>query len=176
MTDTTKGDLERFYGSEGAVPDRYDRHEECSVFPDGWAWAICTNWARYARRIEGADCLLHGFLHEENPRSEIARVAGGHDFAVLRGRYLIDGWAKHVEGLSDRAVFDLADPADAADAARLYGYPANWKRLDEIESAADRETVRERRKAMRGVRLDLRRGVRKAGEDPGAQAHASNPC
>lgn len=146
--------LERLYGTPRTIPERRDPDEECTVFPDGYAVAICTSWARYARRIEGASrCELFGFLSDEVPESSIARACGGHDFAIVEGRYLVDGWLKDVEGSSPVAVFDLNDRANTDTVTRLYGPREKWPRNFALEEAVDRESSDERREAMRGVKL-----------------------
>lgn len=148
------GSLERLYGAPRTVPERRDLDEECTVFPDGRAVAYCTNWARYVRRIEGPmRCELYGFFSDAVPESSIARSCGGHDFAIVDGRYLVDGWLKSVECASPVAVFDLEDRANTDTVARLYGPREKWPRNFALEDAVDRETSDERRNAMRGVKL-----------------------
>lgn len=122
-----------------------------SEFPDGTAWAFCTNWAHYVRRVLGARCEIYGFDEEQNPDSLIAQEAGGHDFALVDGRYIVDGWAKNVEGMANRAVFDLEDEAQTDEILRLYGHRENWGRGDGNENAIDAESAIEREKAMAGT-------------------------
>lgn len=154
--------LERLYGTPRTIPERRDPDEECWVFPDGRAVAFCTNWARYVRRIEGPiRCELYGFFSDAVPESSIARSCGGHDFAIVDGRYLVDGWLKGVECKSPVAVFDLEDEANADKIARLYGPREKWPRNLALEEAVDRETTRERRHAMRGVKLWRQTHLRK---------------
>jgi len=144
--------LERFYGGPGSFPEHHDG--ECTVFADGWAVVICTNWARAVRRIEGPErCELFGFLSDEVPESAIARQCGGHDFAVVDGRFLVDGWAKEIDRCAKVAVFDLEDEATAAEVLRLYGPRAKWPRNHELEAAVDAESAEERAQALAGAKL-----------------------
>lgn len=148
--------LERLYGTPRSIPEKFDPDEECTVFPDGHAIAYCTNWARYVRRIQGADsCELYGFFSDAVPESSIARVHGGHDFAIVDRRYLVDAWLKEVDGTSAVAVFDLEDPANADVISRLYGPRAKWPRNFVLEQNVDGEPPEVRRDAMRGVKLWL---------------------
>lgn len=143
-------ELEAFYGDE----EHFCITQEdgsCATFPDGTAWAICSNWACYVRRLEGPDAVIFGFAGEDNPTSEISRLADGHDFAVLDGRWIIDPWVKHVEALSDRCVFDLSDPADAPLITRIYGDQAAWTENDGLQAGVDRETPKQREIALAGI-------------------------
>jgi hypothetical protein len=62
---------------------------------------------------------VYGFLSEENPTSAIARAAGGHDFAVIDDRFIVDPWLgefscplAELEDC-DQQVFDLHCAQDA---------------------------------------------------------------
>jgi hypothetical protein len=145
--------LKRLYETSNTIPIRRDADEECSVFPDGSAIAICSNWAQYVRRIEGQRAELFGFYSHAVPESLIARLCFGHDFAVVDGRYLVDGWVKDIECLSAFAVFDLDDPATADEILRLYGPRAKWPRNLGLEAAVDDEAPEVRQEALRGVKL-----------------------
>lgn len=147
----TKAALAAHFDDPLHVPDRFSRTEQCHVFPDGWASAICTNWMRYVARILRRDRVeFRGFLDNG---SEIARDYGGHDFAIVDGRHIVDGWLVHVAGLHPTAVLDLEDPADADAIDRLYGARSTWiVHEGTIGSDLDAETPRQRARAMRGVR------------------------
>lgn len=146
-----KDRLEAQYGVEANFNVKDSDGHECACFPDGTAWAICTNWAHYVRRIEGDRAHIYGFFGEDNPEAEINRVADGHDFALVDGRYLVDGWVRHVEGVADRAVFDLEDADDAEAVKRIYGDRNLWERGEANEASIDREPAHERERAMAGV-------------------------
>jgi hypothetical protein len=154
--------LERLYGTPGTFPERRDRYEECTVFADGSAVFFCTNWARYVRRVEGPDrCQLFGFSSDEVPESLIAARCGGHDFAVVDGRYLVDGWLKDLERESDVAVFDLNDPKNDAFILKVYGPREKWPRNHALEDDVDEEKPEARRAALAGAKLWRRNHKRK---------------
>lgn len=148
-----KTELDGYYGNEENFRVTKEG-DTAAAFPDGNPWAICTSWAVYVRRIEGERARLFGFDSDENPASEIAQRCGGHDFAVVDGRFIVDGWVANVEGMSKQAVFDLCDPADIGDVHKLYGDPGIWMegyRSIELEEHVDAETPAERERAMKGV-------------------------
>lgn len=145
-----KEELEAFYGNEANFAIR-EMADEAAQFPDGTAWAFCTNWANYVRRIEGDRAELYGFHEEDNPTAGVCRIADGHDFALVDGRYIVDGWASHVEGESRTAVLDLEDEADAAFVASFLGPRELWSRCDDRERMLDGESSEARAKAMEGI-------------------------
>lgn len=98
-----------------------------ATFPDGGDWAICSYWAQDLHKRLGARVVQYGFDDEENATSEIAQLAGGHDFAVVDGRYIVDGWLVKVEQMHKTGVFDLEDESQFADITRFYGDPRCWK-------------------------------------------------
>lgn len=142
--------LEALYGDDRNFPTRDDEGDG-NLFPDGSRFSTCTSWARYVMRIEGDGVHLYGFFDDDNPGSEIANLCGGHDFAVVDGRFIVDPWVKHVEGLSGRCVFDLDDPSDAEAITRLYGDRCRWKRGTELEADVRGETPEMRAAAMEGI-------------------------
>lgn len=154
--DPLRAKLEDYFNDPAHVPDRFNRREECYVFPDGSPSAICTNWMRYVRRILGPGRVKFFGFGSKND-GEIAKHCYGHDFAVVDGRYICDGWLKHVMVGHHSAVLDLKDPADQAAIQRLYGDPSTWE--DESQPVGrsnaeeiDAETAKDRAKAMRGVK------------------------
>lgn len=124
-----------------------------SLFPDGGQVVICTSWAIQARRLLGARAAIYGFYCADNPdATAMARLADGHDFAVIDGRWILDGWLVHVEGSRDNPVIDLLDPAESETIRRFYGDPAKWERSLDLESTIDSERPPSRREALEGVR------------------------
>lgn len=87
--------------------------------------AICTNCAHRVIEIVGRR-EVRGYSSHENPGTEAASGQGGHDFAVIDNRLLIDVWLCFFAGLSNRAVFDLSSEQDSADIKRLYGNRKLW--------------------------------------------------
>jgi hypothetical protein len=122
-----RGELERRFGTGealGEIPDESGDHG--ATFPDGSPAATCTSWARQVAAALGSRAAVFGFSAEDNPSSEIASDVGGHDFAVVDGRWIVDGWASDWDSYSDRAVHDLEDPSEAGEIRRLYGDRARW--------------------------------------------------
>lgn len=102
----------------------------------GGSPGTCTNTARWlARKLGG---LIFGYYSEDNPAAKLGDCEGGHDFAVVDGRWIVDWWAYDTygpggfSGFEDnqisisRRVYDLTDPRDARLAKRLYGDPVAW--------------------------------------------------
>lgn len=106
--------------------------EECHVFPTGKAFFICTNWADLTRRYFGEHRTeVMGYLHINNESSAISQQYEGHDFAIVDGRFIIDGWLTGVgleqPGRVTPGVYDMQHPDDAAEIARLYGDRNAWE-------------------------------------------------
>lgn len=106
--------------------------EECHVFPTGKAFFICTNWADLTRRYFGEHRTeVMGYLHINNETSAISEQYEGHDFAVVDGRFIVDGWLTGVglekPGRFTPGVYDMQHPDDAAEIARLYGTQQAWE-------------------------------------------------
>jgi hypothetical protein len=154
--------LEAHYSNEGNFAVVKPSDDRGTIFPDGHYWAMCTTWAAYVRRLEGPRAKLYGIDSDDIPESEIVDFYGGHDFAVVDDRFIVDGFAVNVFGCSRQAVFDLQDPADAPDIRRLFGDPSRW--LDKcrnvgLERYIDKESIEVRERAMKGV-------IRRTGTKP----------
>src|SRR5580765_8455135 len=100
-----------------------DPETDASQFTrSGYSGLQCTGYACELRNKLGAGRVkVLGFFGEDNPTSEIGRQAGGHDFAMVDDRYIVDPWLEQGfsqplgEGLpSGRGVFDTHDPKDQA--------------------------------------------------------------
>lgn len=135
--------LDTLFGSDEALGVRFvDHHyneipmtedaDGQSVFPDGSSATICTDYAEQVRqKLEGHEVQIVGFANEDNPNSAVVREEwhpGGHDFAIVDHRWLIDPWARLVGGFRDQIVYDLQDAEDAQKVAEIYGNPLNWSR------------------------------------------------
>lgn len=70
--------------------------------------------------------VLTGYHCPPRSASAMAAVADGHDLAIVDGRYLVDGWAAHVEQLTSRSVLDLLNPIDLAEAQRVHEPFDHW--------------------------------------------------
>lgn len=94
-----------------------DEHEECHD-------VVCTVGARaVATRFGGQ---VKGYWAADNPAAVVGSAEGGHDFAVVGERWLVDPWLQHTAGALDRAVFDLWDLADRLIVNKMYGDEPKW--------------------------------------------------
>lgn len=152
--------------AEGEVLDEDADYE--SIFPDGSPAVFCSGYAGYVRRMLGDRALIHGYDCGENPQSSIALEAGGHDFAVVDGRYIVDFWA-HDMGYTTSTVIDTEDLSVAEEVLRLYGPRETWTVNEGLQGHIDRETPEQRAEAMEGVDL--------APREPGyALTPEAKPC
>lgn len=134
----TKSLLTQRFGSDAAMgviynPSAYGEDEGGSLFPDGTDAICCTNYAHQVRKaLEPAKVRIVGFSCESNPDCDVSREAwhpGGHDFALVENRWLIDPWARLVAGTREQIVYDLHDSTDRALALKTYGNPLRWEQL-----------------------------------------------
>lgn len=136
-SDDVKAQLESQFGPEANYPLHHEKEcaeddkncdpgpEQLGSFGDS---VICTSWAEFVVAALGKRAKMYGFYCEENPAPGMEQFAEGHDFALVDGRYIVDGWIKNVIGETSRAVFDLKDPADAEFIRNYYGKPKKWKK------------------------------------------------
>lgn len=120
----------RVYTASDVIPENVDVE---SRFPDESSAVCCTNYAiQVVRGVYPRPARVVGFSNEDNPTSRVAREEihpGGHDFAVVEGRYLVDPWVRLVACVSDQIVFDLQDPDDAKHVMDLYGPSDCWSEM-----------------------------------------------
>lgn len=134
-------DYEKRYSHLG----RMERPGGESIFPDGSSAVCCTNYAAQIFRAYPGRVKIVGFANEDNPLSKVAREEihpGGHDFALLDERYLVDPWIRLVPLEDEQIVFDLSKDSDAAKALDIYGPPACWVQLVEFEQQLAEEARR----------------------------------
>lgn len=101
-----------------------------SYLRTGGSAVCCTDYASLIYWALPSRVQIVGFVNEANPTSRIARERihpGGHDFALIDGRYIVDPWPRFVPMVFDQMVFDLEHEADAALALDIYGPRAYWK-------------------------------------------------
>lgn len=153
--------VEQHFGSDEAVGvwyldddgvTRYTLHEgiemwnclgeDCpgmsSMMPDGSSATVCTNYAIHIGRALPDRTQIFGFSNNDNPTSRVAREEihpGGHDFALVDGRYLVDPWIRLVACEGDQIFFDLEDEQDAALVRDIYGPRECWKHMLLTEEA-----------------------------------------
>lgn len=110
-----------------------------SLMPDGSSAVCCTNYAHYVRSTLGAlghQVQVVGFANEDNPTSRCAIDEfhpGGHDFAIVDSRYLVDPWVRLVAGVEDQIFYDLNNSDDAKKAHEIYGPRSLWLPLPYAE-------------------------------------------
>lgn len=107
-----------------------------SLMPDGTSAVCCTNYAHHIRAVLGPmghAVEVVGFANEDNPTSKCAQEEyhpGGHDFAIVDDRYLIDPWVRLVASVEDQIFYDLSNAEHAAKAHAIYGSRHLWLPLD----------------------------------------------
>lgn len=117
--------------------DQLERAHVLIAFPDGGV-TNCTNYARSVRKTliaEGHDVQIVGFKNENNPDCAVTKEdlhPGGHDFAIVDGRYLVDPWIRLVAMARNRIVYDLGERYSLEAAVRVYGTPSLWESLDRL--------------------------------------------
>lgn len=94
-------------------------------FGDGSACAICTASARRVALQFGG--LIFGYQSAGNPTASIGLPSiGGHDFALIGDRWLVDYWAWRVVGILTEPIQDLSTGEGRAAARMLYGLMSAW--------------------------------------------------
>lgn len=84
----------------------------------GYSAVVCTGFARAIRdKLGRSHVVVKGFHAWANP-CRISREYGGHDFAIVDNRYIVDPWLTDVCG-EECGVFDLIN--DAILVGRTYG-------------------------------------------------------
>ena len=126
----------------------YDEKDESSYFRGlPFTGTQCTGFACRILQKFGHDRVkIFGFLDQENPGTAAGSMRGGHDFAVVDDRYIVDPWIVEVfnhnittpmdEGLdklTNQGVFDINDPKDQKMISVIYGPKEKWKRNYEAE-------------------------------------------
>lgn len=99
----------------------------------------CTDSATYLADKLGGE--VYGYTIEDNPEAEVGGAEGGHDFAVVDDRWLVDFWAKDSYQLPD--LYDMADPSDAELVRRRYGDRENWTRMTPENFAYYKKFIRD---------------------------------
>lgn len=75
---------------------------------------------------------IYGYPDKSNPGTVAADAAGGDgfDFAVMRGRYVVDTWSAQYGGISERVIYDLTNKKDAEIVEKMYGDVSKWEYFD----------------------------------------------
>lgn len=100
-----------------------------TMLPGEHPMGTCTNCAWFVvNRLRKGD--VYGFDVEDNPDSFVAQDVGGHDFAVIDNRFIVDPWISLYTGQEDQIVYDMANPADQQKIKHLFGDKNKWVRFD----------------------------------------------
>lgn len=117
------------------LPGKLHREDGIDYLPeDHGPFYICTNSARYVVSLVGG--LVVGFPEGENLSSH-KEFVDGHDFALVRGRYLVDIWGHFYAGVLKHSVVDLLCPDHVRQILPFYGNMSAWKVLVEKENPQD---------------------------------------
>lgn len=109
----------------------------CETYMHGGVDGVCcTNHARYIDQKLPGRVKIYGFSNQDNPTSKVARESihpGGHDFAVVDNRYIVDSWLHLLRGHA-KWIFDLQDKDDKKLVDDIYGPYECWKILENVSS------------------------------------------
>lgn len=143
--------LDEFERMRKAVPlDEMPGME--SRLPGGGSGTCCTDYAELIYNALPGRVEIWGFANEDNPDCRIAQEEwhpGGHDFAIVDHRFIVDPWPRLVACTCTQMVFDLKDPHDAEKASRIYGPKKRWTRLEAAEEHAEEMQRREQAASFR---------------------------
>lgn len=112
----------------GALHHLFIKNADDHWEADEEGWSICTNWAaKIQDKLAPGRVVIAGFLTENNPTAtRMDYLAGGHDFAIVDGRWIVDPWITEVECEDKRGVYDLEVPFDDF-MTSIYGDPKCWE-------------------------------------------------
>lgn len=131
--------LEEFEKMRHAMPiDEMPGME--SRLPGGGSGTCCTDYAELIYNALPGRVEIWGFANEDNPDCQIAQEEwhpGGHDFAIVDRRFIVDPWPRLVACTCTQMVFDLKDLNDAEKVSRIYGAKTHWGRLEAAEEHAE---------------------------------------
>lgn len=125
----TKAWLEKRFGAPGAAG-----WSQTVTLPSGeqvftrTGGPACLCWASAAEVVAelGDDrAEITGYFCAEGSTARMAEHAEGHDFALVDGRFIVDGWLSHVIG-EGPCVLDLEDAGDLALALLIHEKPDQW--------------------------------------------------
>ncbi|MFK5947229.1 MAG: hypothetical protein QM500_00475 [Methylococcales bacterium] len=137
MSKIIKTELEELFKSEDSIGIVYksdEYNDEAAYLPDGNQMGNCTNCAKYVISSVGRG-EIYGFLVEHNPIThEMINISGGHDFAIIDERYIVDPWISLYTGHETQTVYDMQLEKDHEKITEIYGNPSNWKHFDQTKS------------------------------------------
>lgn len=146
------GELNKRFGSEEAMGVRFKREDGTILTPSemdllskeeakngnyesfflrsGLDAVTCTNYATEVFLEYPDRTIIVGYSNDRNPNARTAIHGlhpGGHDFALVDSRYLVDPWIKFIAQEGDQIVFDLADNKQRIEVEVWYGKIENWE-------------------------------------------------
>ena len=124
----------------------YDPVQERSRFQEvpELSGSQCSGFATMIRvKLGHKRVTIHGFFSGDNPNAGVNELSGGHDFAVVDNRYIVDPWivdvetgqittatGKHID-LDGQGVFDIEE--DVRLVKDIYGDASKWSRVGQAE-------------------------------------------
>jgi len=122
---TTAGQLQRFVATLRAE-ERYDSDEGRWTFQSGGTCCCCTDAAVKVAKAFGGRVV--GYAASKN-RSALVGAAhcGGHDFALVENRFIVDYWAFRAARLIAKPVLDLNRQEDRELSGLYYGNAESWE-------------------------------------------------
>jgi hypothetical protein len=94
------------------------------VLEDGEEAAKCANHARLAQEKLGEGVVM-GFWADDNPDAALSESYDGHDFLLVRDRWIVDSWLDWIG--HKQFVFDLENEDDARIAQGILGDRDRWE-------------------------------------------------
>lgn len=95
------------------------------VDDNGNPFTICTNGAAWLKDNFFPNSEIKGYEHDKNSTAEIGAWTLGHDFLIVDGKYLVDFWYRHVQGMENAPIIlDLEKQKDLV--KRYYGDITKW--------------------------------------------------
>jgi hypothetical protein len=86
----------------------------------------CTATAEWLSDIPGGQRV--GWFADDNRGASIGALEGGHDIALIDGRWILDWWAtEYATEAGHPGLLDLERPHDAVLARRWYGDSKTWE-------------------------------------------------
>jgi len=122
-----------------------------SLLPDGSSAVCCTDYAAHVFKALPGRVRIVGFANEENPDCQVVLDElhpGGHDFAIVDNRYLVDPWCKLVRCCDWQPVYDRQLPEDNDLVLKRYGPDVCWTPLVAAEARARKQMAESARETV----------------------------
>jgi hypothetical protein len=116
----------RNYVNALCAEEEYDENEGCWIFRGGGSCCCCTDSAIKVAKYFGGRVV--GYFMVNNRQASIsADNYGGHNFALIDDRFVVDYWSYRVARLIKKPVLDLRIKGDRVLAKLLYGDRDSWE-------------------------------------------------